>query len=206
MGGEHPLAVRAAVGVEEDRERTVPFAVAGGEQHDGGDLALPGPGERRPRGDYRTFCVRGDDGDLLALAQDAGPLPRPLQGRGDEDGDRSAARRAVHAGSGAHPLRPQFVDAQHVDLAGLRLLGAGPRRDLDQQVVGAHVQQAAHVEGVRGQRPVADGQHPRAALVGDPHQPPVGGPRGAPACRSSQRGSSSAWTIRVSPVAGSAAR
>lgn len=34
------------------------------------------------------------------------------------------------------------------------------------------------MEGVRGQRPVADGQHPRAALVGDPHQPPVGGPRG----------------------------
>ncbi len=122
--------------------------------------------------------MRGDGRRRFPVPQDLHPGARPVERRRDQDGHVPGAYRRVDAGLLGDALHAEFVHPVDVHLTGLRVGRLLARRRGNQHVVVGDVEHGAQVQLGSGERAFTDGQHPRAALVRDPHELPGGGPAG----------------------------
>lgn len=138
-------------------------------------------GQSKPHREAGSRGIRDDLGQFLAVPQHPDVRPRPVGPGGAEHRDRPGTHGRVDSRAVRDAFRTQLIDPVHMDLADLGSTGGrrrGPhtRGRGDQDVALADVQHRPDVQLPAGQGPVADGQDPRPALVGDPYEPPVGRP------------------------------
>lgn len=149
-------------------------------KHGARDASCAPLGEGHARGQTGVFRIRGDGRRGLPVPQYPYSGSRPVEGRGDEHRHAPGAYRRVHTGLLRQAFDAQFVHPVDVHLADLRLGRLLARRGGDQHVVGADVQHRPQVQLGPGEQSFAHREHPRTALVGDPHELARGAPVGHP--------------------------
>ncbi len=167
--------MRAAIGVQQHRQRAVGRVVLAGQQQSAAQVAVAEPEQFDVEVDLGVLGSAADLGDLPPGAPHPHPGARLVErGRGDHE-HLTGARSGVHTGLLGHLLGTFGGDAEEVDLGRVLLRGG------DQDVVVADVEDAPDLQGRCGPRLIADDQPVRAVVGADAHQAAVrapGGPAG----------------------------